>query len=344
MQKVNILPEPILIWGAGAIGGILGAAFAQAGHTVHFVDIDAEHVRAINEHGVRVQGPVREFYAHAKACLPAELESVYKLAFLAVKSHHTEAATRQLLPHLAADGVIVSAQNGLNELLIAEIAGPERTMGCFVNFSAEYISPGLLNYGVRAAVVCGELDGLTRPRTSYVHSLLKEFDEAAILTGNIWGYLWSKMVYGTMLYATAVTDAPIWEPLGHPGYMDLLIALGREVAGIAAAEGVKLEPFDGFDPAAFAPGAPLEEARASMRAMSEHNKAEPERRTGIWRDLKIRKRKTEVDGQLPPLVLAARRHGIATPLTEGVIGLIHKCEQGLPQSWDNLDTLALAAK
>lgn len=148
------------------------------------------------------------------------------------------------------------------------------------------------------------------------------------------------MVYGTMLYATAITDAPIWEPLGHPRYMDVLIALGREIAAIAAAEGVTLEPFDGFDPSAFAPGASIEEARASMLAMSEHNKAEPERRSGIWRDLKIRKRKTEVDGQLPPLLAAASRHGIKAPLTAGVIDIIHQCENGLPQTWENLETLA----
>lgn len=339
--------DPILIWGAGAIGGILGAAFAQAGHSVHFVDIDSGHVRAINENGVRVQGPVREFYAKAPAFFPQEIHEsgkVYKLVFLAVKSHHTADATRQILPQLSPDGVIVSAQNGLNELLISEIAGPERTMGCFVNFSAEYLSPGLLNYGVRAAVVSGELDGGMSPRASYVHSLLKEFDDAAILTANIWGYLWSKMVYGTMLYAGALTDAPIWEPLSHPKYMDLLIALGREIGAIAAAEGVKLEPFDGFDPAAFAPNASLDEARASMLAMSEHNKAEPERRSGIWRDIKIRKRKTEVDGQLPPLVEAAQRHNMAAPLTSALIELIHQCEEGRPQAWANLDALAKAVK
>lgn len=345
---MNGAPEPILIWGAGAIGGILGAAFAQAGQPVDFVDVDRDHVRAVNAEGVRVQGPVREFRAGAgagavvRAFLPDEVEGVYKLAFLAVKSHHTSAAARLLLPHLADDGAVVSAQNGLNELVIAEIAGPERTVGCFVNFSAEYLSPGLLNYGVRAAVVCGELDGSVTERIRRVHGLLREFDPAAVLTENIWGYLWSKMVYGTMLYAGAVTDAPIWEPLARPEYTDLFIALGREVAAIAAAEGVRLEPFDGFDPAAFAPGAPLEAARASLRAMSEHNRAEPERRSGIWRDLKIRKRKTEVDGQLPPLVEAARRNGLAAPLTEKVIDLIRQCERGLPQGWENLDALAEA--
>ena len=54
--------------------------------------------------------------------------------FLCVKAHHTEAACRALLPHLAADGFVLSLQNGLNEEVIAAVAGRERTMGAFVNF------------------------------------------------------------------------------------------------------------------------------------------------------------------------------------------------------------------
>lgn len=334
----------ILIWGAGAIGGTVGAALAQNKHNVHFVDIDAEHVRAINENGIRVQGGVRQIHAPAKAFTPEEVEGRYSLILLSVKAHHTEAAVRQLLPHLTDNGVIVSAQNGLNEHIIANIAGKERTMGCFVNFSAEYLSPGLLNYGVRATVACGELDGSITGRSEYIHGLIKEFDERAVLTDNIWGYLWSKMVYGAMLYTTALTDAPMWEVLGHPEYTGLFIALGREVSSIAEAEGVKLKAFDGFDPYAFASGSSFDEGKASIIALSEHNKADPERRSGIWRDLKIRKRKTEVDGHLPLILEAAKRHKIKAPVTKGVLKLIHQCEDGLAQTWENLDTLMKEAK
>ena len=70
-----------------------------------------------------------------------------------------------LEPHLAADGFVLSAQNGLNELAIAEQVGAERTMGCFVNFGADWHGPGQILFGNRSAVVVGEIDGTIRERT-----------------------------------------------------------------------------------------------------------------------------------------------------------------------------------
>ena len=55
--------------------------------------------------------------------------------------------------------VVVSAQNGLNELVIAEVVGKQRTIGCFVNFGADYLEPGVVHYSGHGAVVIGELDG-----------------------------------------------------------------------------------------------------------------------------------------------------------------------------------------
>lgn len=73
----------------------------------------------------------------AEALLPDEVTGRYDTVFIAVKTHHTRAAVQQILPHLEAGGVIVSAQNSLNELTIAEMAGIRRTVGCLVNFGAD---------------------------------------------------------------------------------------------------------------------------------------------------------------------------------------------------------------
>ena len=69
-------------------------------------------------------------------------------------------------------GCVVSAQNGLNERVIAEAVGRERTIGCFVNFGADYMGPGVVMYGGRGAVVVGELDGAVTPRIERLHALL----------------------------------------------------------------------------------------------------------------------------------------------------------------------------
>src|SRR4249919_2121412 len=115
-----------LIWGAGAIGGTLAAHLARAGADVTLVDTVAEHVHAIARDGLRVTGPIDAFTVHVPAFTPQTLSGTWDEIILATKAHHTGAAVRALLPHLEADGYVVSAQNGLNELEIAEVVGVER--------------------------------------------------------------------------------------------------------------------------------------------------------------------------------------------------------------------------
>ena len=135
------MAESIVIWGSGAIGGTIGAHLSRAGHDVLFVDLVPEHVAAIEAGRLAIEGPIASFTAGGRAVTPERITGRHKLIILAVKAHHTEAATRALAPHLAEDGAIVSCQNGLNELVIAEIVGRERTIGAFVNFGADYLEP-----------------------------------------------------------------------------------------------------------------------------------------------------------------------------------------------------------
>src|SRR5215467_7678038 len=157
-----------LVWGAGAIGGTLGAHLARADHDVTFVDIVPEHVAAINEPGISIIGPVASLTQHAPAFTPEALTGTWDTIILATKAHHTEGATRELLPHLSDNGCVVSAQNGLNELTIARIVGASRTVGAFLNFGADYIEPGVIHYGGRGAVVVGEIDGAITPRVTAI--------------------------------------------------------------------------------------------------------------------------------------------------------------------------------
>src|SRR6478736_7629338 len=178
------MSEPILVWGAGAIGGTFGAALVRAGRDVTFVDVVPEHVEAIRdpERGLRITGPVDPMVVKVPAFLPEELKGTWKRIYLAVKAQHTEQACRALLPHLAADGFVVSLQNGLCEKTIAEIVGPERTVGALINFGADWIGPGEVHFGNRAAVVTGEIDGRMTPRLDIVLEDLRTFEPDAIKT------------------------------------------------------------------------------------------------------------------------------------------------------------------
>lgn len=320
--------EPILIWGAGAIGGTLGAYWARAGHDVLLVDTVAEHVEACRTSGLAIFGPVDEFTQVVPAVTPAELRGTYSRIVLAVKAQATRDALPMLAPHLAPDGFVLSAQNGLNEIEIAAAVGAERTMGCFVNFSADWHEPGRILYGSRGSVVVGEIDGSIRERTHAMHALCKEFEPDALLTEDIWGYLWGKMAYGAMLFATALNHDSMTQNFADPARMPAWLALGREVVATALAKGVTPRGFGGFEPMAFAPGRPDAEATAVVAWLREFTSQSAKTHSGIWRDLAVRKRKTEAGSQLNIVPKLAAGHGIPTPALDAVGRLIADIEDG----------------
>jgi 2-dehydropantoate 2-reductase len=330
-----------LIWGAGAIGGTLGAYLARAGGDVTLVDTVVEHVDAITRSGLRVTGPIDEFTVRPPAFTPATLSGTWDEIVLATKAHHTAAACRALGPHHAAAGYVVSAQNGLNELEIAQAVGAERTVGAFVNFGADYLEPGVIHYAGHGAVVVGEIDGRVTPRVTAIRDTWRQFEPRAIVTPNIWGYLWGKEAYGAMLFATALTNESIADALAMPAYRQLYVALAREILAVATARGIRPESFDGFDPAAYLATAPDRAAEQSLDALVAHNRRSAKSHSGIWRDLAVRKRPTEVDAQIGIVVSLGREAGVPTPLTARLVTLIHEIERGArPQSLDTLDALA----
>lgn len=320
--------DRILIWGAGAIGGTIGAYLVRAGQDVTFVDIVPDHLAAIRAPGLHIHGPVEDFAIQAPALLPAEVSGTWPRIFLCVKAHHTEEACRALLPHLAADGYVLSLQNGLCETLIAGIAGPGRTMGAFVNFGADWMGPGSILFGNRGAVVLGEIDGAMTPRLAALHALLRAFEPDAITTPDIWSYLWGKLGYGAMLFAQALGDASIADCLARPELLPAWRALGGEAVAVALAEGVTPRGFNGFDPEAFRPGATEAQAQVSVDAMVAFNRPSAKTHSGVWRDLAIRKRRTEVDVQIAPIAEAGARHGLPCPAIRKLVAMIHEVEQG----------------
>jgi 2-dehydropantoate 2-reductase len=212
--------QRFLVWGSGAIGGTVGAYLARAGHAVTFVDLVEEHIERIcTPPGLRItvrrhcrrcpqrtpraaarvcvltfrvatiQGPVDEFSVVAPAVLPPDLEGQWDIVFLAVKAHHTRAAAEALAAHLSPDGYVVSFQNGLNELEIADVVGIGRTVGAFVNYGCDYQQPGEIMFGNHGAVVLGELDGSASSRVVALQAVLSAaFNPDAVVTDNMCVY------------------------------------------------------------------------------------------------------------------------------------------------------------
>jgi 2-dehydropantoate 2-reductase len=333
----------VTIFGAGAIGGTIGAFATQAGHDITLVDIVPEHVRLMNERGLHIIGGRGDHYYPVKAKLASDVTEPLDVVYLCVKGHFTEGAMQQIAPLLKPDGYVVSIQNGLNEEIIAQAVGAERTVGCFIHFSADYLEPGLIQFSNELALHIGELDGSITPRLSDIETVLSSVMPVSITT-NIWGYLWGKLVYAGMAFAVSSVDATVQEVLADPRGRRVALEASAEAAEVARAQGFELGMIGGFNPNAFVrtPGWE-DEANIILDELGAEMQASYKQHMGIWMDLKVKRRKTEVDMQSVPIVEAGKRLGIPTPVNEKVVEVIHEIEAGeRGMGWDNLDVLESA--
>ena len=306
-----------LVLGCGAIGGTVAAGLVRDGHDVLVSDASPDVVKAISERGLRIEGPVEHFTVTVPAVLPDDLPSQLDCPVLvAVKAHHTAAAAATLAGRLHGDSYVVSMQNGLNATVLTEAVGPDRVVEACVNFGADVISPGVVLRGNRATFMVGEIDGAVTDR---IRSLAADIADAQV-TDNILGYLWAKEAYGAMLAATAVSDLSIADALAEPDYQPLLLELARQVLAQAP---VRAMPLDGFDP---------EDLNGSLPRLTLFNRNSAKTHSGIYRDLAVLHRPTEV-----PAILG----GLDGDLIRRVVELVQAIEQGRrPCSRANLDLLA----
>jgi 2-dehydropantoate 2-reductase len=307
----------ITIIGAGAIGGTLGAHMIRSGHDITLCDADEAHVAAIRSRGLIIEGPVNEFTVAARAITPGELPDRIPCAIVAVKSPHTRAAAALLRDRLDPDGYVLTVQNGLTADTLAEAVGRDRVVSSFVNFGADVMAPGRILQGNVATFRVGELDGgRITPRVLGLAEALPYAEP----TGNVLGFLWGKEAYGAMLWAGAVSDLTIAEHLEEPRYRPVMIAIAREVLAQAP---VPVESFDGFDP---------NDLEGSLGRLAEFNRNSAKKYSGIYRDLVVRKRKTEIDEML---------RDVNGPIFNKVAEIIHDIEEGSRvNERANLDELA----
>jgi 2-dehydropantoate 2-reductase len=341
MADDDLRGKPITIVGAGAIGGTIGAYLHDAGYDVTLVDAAPEQVAAIRERGLRITGVRREQTFHPRVLLADELEGPLSITFLCVKGHFTGPAMDQIAPLLAPDGYVLSLQNGLNEVLIAERVGPERTVGAFVHFGADLLEPGLIQLGYEETIHVGELDGRITLRVEALREALEHAMPARV-TDNIWGFLWGKLVFGALGFLVSCVDAPVAEVIDDPLGRRLCRAACAEAYLVARTQVDRVEPIGEFEPEKFAPGEDME-ARAdqTLSALADSWRSSIKQHMGIWRDLKVRKRKTEVDMQVAQIVATGREQGVPTPVNAAVLEVVHGVEGGMRgMEWTNLEEIS----
>lgn len=334
----------VTIYGAGAIGGTIGAFLARHGGSPLLVDREGKHVTAMNLHGLTIQNGAESFTVPVQALEPDDLTGPLDLVLLAVKAQHTEEAIRTLAPLLTPASTVVSLQNGLCERVIARHIGAHRTLGCLVNVSADYLEPGVIAFGGPGTIELGELDSVRRDRLTAIRDLLAPVGTVTV-TANIWGYIWGKLGYANMLFATATTDDTMADAIDR--YRPLMVDLATEIYEVAAAEGVTPEPFDDVEPALYFPRErrDWEAINRSLDALVARRRRDRKVRSGIWRDLAVRHRSTEVDHQIGLATEIGAGHGLPMPLTRALVTMIHELEAGRRvRSRANLEALATLSR
>jgi 2-dehydropantoate 2-reductase len=145
-----------------------------------------------------------------------------------------------------------------------------------------------------------------------------------------------------MLFATALTSESMADAIDQR--REVMVALAREVLGVAEAAGIQPLGFDGFEPEVIASQNDTAVQR-SLDGLIAVRRRDQKTHSGVWRDLAVRKRRTEVDHHFLPVVAEAERHGLRVPRVRRLIEMIHDIEEGRRDfSLENLDALDQSAR
>lgn len=337
--------QNVAIFGAGAIGSTIGAYLARAGREITLIDFWPAHVEAMRASGLSVTALDERFTTKVNALHLADIagrREQFDAVLLSVKSYDTAWATTFIAPHLAPGGVLVSAQNGINEEQIAPIVGHSRTVGCVVTIGAGLYEPGHVtrtNLPSRPSFAVGEMTGLVTPRVQELVALLAPAGVSHATT-NLWGDRWAKLVVNCMANPLAgITGLNNAEMRDHADVFPITVAVAGEALSVAERLGVQVEPIGGIPAATYlqaSRGVGREELR---RTWIDQGKAVGSGRPSLLQDI-LKGRRTEVDYLNGYVARKGREVGLPTPVNEAIVALVKQVEAGtLAQGPANLQPL-----
>jgi 2-dehydropantoate 2-reductase len=322
----------VVVIGAGAIGGTLAGHLAGAGHDVVAADGWVDHVAAIRERGLRVEGVRGEklFALHAVTYDQlGQIQGPFDVAFVCVKSYETDHAASLLSPMVTSETTVVSTQNGLNEERLAGIFKADMVVGAVTEMGGSLPEPGLVVETRKdGGFLVGEMDGRRTERINRLARLMSDCAPTHV-SDNITGVLWSKLLWNCMLNAgSAVTGMGQGRMVVDDMIRTQLIAVGREVARVAVAAEVRLEPLIlmGVDPGAICSD-DVSVATRAEQAVIELYRSQLDKVTSMLQDIR-KGRRTEIDQLNGYVVAKATVLGLEVPLNAALVQLVHEIEAG----------------
>ncbi len=298
------LPEPmkIAVLGAGAVGCYYGGMLARAGHDVTLIG-RPRHVEAVLREGLLLESANFRGHVPMHAAIHAADIGRAGLVLFCVKSTDTEAAARELAPHVVAGTQVLCLQNGVDNAVRLQALLPCRVAPAVVYVAAEMAGPGHVRHHGRGDLVIGPVPG--------GEDLARMFAGAGIpvrFSDNVVGALWAKLIINCAYNAlSAITRLPYGRIAKGEGVDALMQAVVGECLAVAAADGVTV------------PGNMLDEVRAIAGAM-------PAQYSSTAQDL-MRGKRSEIDHLNGTIVRRGRVLGVPTPVNQALLAIVKLLEE-----------------
>ena len=326
------------IYGAGSLGTILGAYISKAGVAIDLINRNKAHIEALQTRGAQVVGTV-QMTQPVTAYTPDEMSGTYDIIFLMTKQQHNAEVVTMLKDYLAEDGVVVTFQNGLPEVQIADILGDERVLGCTVAWGATMQGPGVCELTSEPDALSFSLGAITEKRSKHfdrVKELLTLMGTVEV-EDNFLGTRWSKLLINAAFSGmSAVLGCTFGEAAGDRQSRRVVQALIKECIDVCAQGGIRIEPVQGKDIVKLLNyHNPVKKAFAFLIipiAIRKHAKL----KASMLQDLEKGKL-TEVDAINGAVSAFGRKVHCPTPANDRVVEIIHRIERGeLKPCFDNL--------
>ena len=299
--------DSILIVGTGALACLFGARLAANGFEVTMLGTWREGLAALRNYGVTLVQPdgSQTSYRVRVIDTPEQCTGAQYVLVL-VKSWQTERAARQLAGCLAHDGVALTLQNGLgNAQTLTELLGPERVAQGVTTTGATLLSSGRVRPGGEGVISIG-----AHPRVRPILEMLETAGFKLEVLADVQALIWSKLVVNAAINPiTALLKITNGQILTRPAATQLSGDLAREVAAVAAAQGIDLSH---IDPVAVSQGVAEKTA---------------ENHSSMYQDIQ-RGAPTEIDAICGAVVKTGGRLKVPTPVNYVMWQLVNAAVQG----------------